>query len=101
MLLHPLAQGLARDLRGLLVERRHLGRWRRWRRAQQVFQHPLAALDRAGARRVRSDSEHAGVPQHSTALAGLKRHLAELVALDARDAIVPRQPLIDKRVIAI
>ena len=87
MQLQLLAQrGTRRD--GLLVERRHVGRGRRGRGAQEVLQDLLAPDHGRRPRRIAGDAQHAGVAQDSATLAGRERDAAELGTLDAVDAVV-------------
>ena len=73
----------------VLLERRHVGRRRRRRRAEHVFQNPFAAAHRRGARGVRGHRQNAAVPEQPAALAVLgQRDAAEPVAVDVRNAVV-------------
>ena len=71
------------------------------RRAEDVLEDPLAAQHRRGARRVGRHGEHAGLRQHAAALRAGEIDAAELGPGDARDAVVPRQPLVDEGVRAV
>ena len=97
MLLHALAHGPG--LLALVLERRHVGWRRRRRRAEQVLENPFAAQHRRGALGVRRDRQDAAVPEQP--LSGLvgDRHAAKTAAVDVRNAVVPRQPLVDERVV--
>ena len=66
MLLHPLAHRLRRDAFAF-IERRHVGRrWRR-RRAEKVVEHPFAADHGRGSIAVRRDRENAALTEQAAA----------------------------------
>ena len=93
VLLHLLPQRAGELL--LVREFRHVGR-RRWRRrAEEVFQNPFAALHRRGARGVRRERENAALREQTAARRALQRDAHELVARDARDAVVLGEPLVE------
>src|SRR5688500_824976 len=98
MLRHPLAhrEHLADRRR---AERRYVrGRWRR-RRAQDVLEHPFAAKHRRGAVGVRRDRQYAAVAEEARAHAVLaERDAAEPAAVDVRNAVMAREPLVHERV---
>ena len=71
------------------------------RHAEEVVEDPLASLDRRGPRRVGRDREHAGVGQDAASRGAGQGDPAEPVADDARDAVVPGQPLVDEGVIGV
>src|SRR5262249_31612410 len=81
---------------------RHVA-WRRWRRcAQNVLQDPLAANHGRGARRIRRDREDACLAEQTATMAvWVERDLAELAAEDVWNAIVPREPLVEIRVVGL
>ena len=80
---------------------RNIRRRRRRRRAQQVVQNPLAALHHRRAVRVGRHRQDAALPQQAAAIRIGQRHLAELRAVDIRDAVVLRQALIEERVVRV
>ena len=80
-------------------QRRHVRRRRRRRRAEQGLEHPLAALHRRRAVRVRGDDQDAAVAEQAAARLVGHRHAAEVAAGHARDAVVARQALVDERVV--
>ena len=83
------------------VERRNIGRRRRSRRAQDVLENPLAALDRRRADRLRSYREHARHGQDAAArVSRRQRDPAHLRSGDVGHAVELRQRLVKERVIA-
>ena len=102
MLLHQLAQAEAGV--GILArggQPLHAGRgWRR-RIAQDLFKDPLAAPDRAGAGRTRSDGQDAGHRQHPPAVAIGELDLAHGGSGDVGDAIVLGQAFIEEGIVAV
>ena len=99
VLLHALAHR-ERAAR-LLVERRHVGRRRGRRRAEDVRQHVLAARDRRRPVPVRVERQHAALAEQPAAVVVLDAHAAILIAVDVRHAVVPRQPLVQERVVRV
>ncbi len=87
--------------RRLLLERRHVGRRQRRRAAEQVLQDPLAAMHRRRAIRVRRDQQQAALPEQTATGIARNRHAPEVRAVDVRDAVVLRQPLVHERVVRI
>ena len=93
---------------------RHVRRRRRRRRAEDLLEHPLAALHRRGPRRVRGHGQHAGLRQQPPRSSGWQSHAHELspvnavgpgfcrllapstVAVGVDDAVVPGQPLVQE-----
>ena len=94
------ASSSARRRRRRLVEVRLdvLGR-RRSRRAQHVFEHPLAALHGRRAVRRRRHRQDAAVAEQPAAFASRELDAAKAAAADVRDAVVPREALVDERVV--
>ena len=71
------------DRLAVLVQLGHVGRRRGRRRAEDLLQHPLAALHRRGPRRVRGHRQDARLRQHAAAVAaGRQLDADELVAAD-------------------
>ena len=101
MLFHPLANRAQATPFGLggLVERRDVGRGRRGRRPEQDLHHPFPAQDRRGALRFRGEREHAGMPKNAAAPVVGIRHAPHLSAHDPGNAVMPGEPLVDKRVV--
>ena len=83
----------------VFLERRHVRRRRRRRRAEDVLQNPLAAQHRRRAVGIRRDGQDAALAEQAAAVLVGERHAAELAAVDVRDAVVARQPLVDERVV--
>src|SRR5436190_1462131 len=74
------------------VRRRRSGRL-----AEDSFQHPLATEDGRGTGAIGGDLEDAGVSQDAAAVAGgWERDLAQLAAVDAGDAVVLGEPLVEE-----
>src|SRR5688572_22134399 len=98
--MHLLAQRARMRLRpGLFLERRHDGR-RRWdRRADDVLEDPYAALNWRRALRQRGDEQDAAVAEHAAASVVLDGHAAEVAAVNAVDTVVTREPVVDERVV--
>ena len=102
VLLQPFADGTGGDA-GFVVflERRDVGRRRGGRGAEHVLEQPLAAQDGRRAVRVRRHRQQA--PLAEQAAAGVMRALQldppEVVAVDPRHSVMPRQPFVDEGVI--
>ena len=97
---HPLAHRQHRARVAVVLELRHVRRRRRRRRAEQVLENPLAAHDRRRAVGIRRHRQDAALAEQPAARAVRpKRHAPEVAALDVRDAVVPREPLVDERVV--
>ena len=111
---HELQAGLSRCMRQLLGHRQELavlralavssrsgtfGRRRRRRAAEQHLEHPLAAEHRRRAVAVRRQRQDAAVAEQAAPRVVGIRDLAELRPAHAGDAVVPRQPLVDERVV--
>ena len=77
------------------------GRRRRHRRAEQVLENPLAALHRRRAVAGRRDRQDAAVTEQPAARAVGQRDAPEAAAADVGDAVVPREPLVDERVVGV
>ena len=70
--------------------------------SQDVVEDEEPALHGRGPVGIRGDREHGPLRQHSAARApGGQCHPAHLVALDALDPVVLRQPLVEERVVAV
>ncbi len=100
VLRHPLAHRRRPGLRPLLRQRRHVRRRIGRRRAEDVVEDPLAANHRRGPDRGRGHRQDAAVAEQAAARAvGRQRDAAEVAALHAGDAVVPREPLVQERVV--
>ena len=98
MLLHRLAHRPWHAIAGGRLERRHV--WRRrggWRR-EQVLENPLAAQHRRSAGAIRGQRQDAPLPQQAAARLFLQLDTTEVAAVDMRNAVVLRQPLVHERV---
>ena len=86
---------------GFVLDCRHVRRRVRRADAEERLQEPLAAGDRRSAGRVRRHRQQRALAQQAAAHVELRgqRHAAELRAIDVRDSVVLRQPLVDERVI--
>src|SRR5262245_55198351 len=77
---------------------------RRRRRSEQVLQNPFASLDYRRSVRVRGYGQNATLPKqpspHGSVLLG-KRYSAELRAVDARDAVMFGQPLVEESIVGV
>src|SRR2546423_14224513 len=92
MLLHDLAERAGEGL--ALVKVGHVGRRRRRRRAEELFENPLAAFHRRGACWVRCERENAGLSEQAAAIAW-RLDFSELRAVDAVDAVMPGEAGVD------
>src|SRR5579871_920777 len=94
MLGQALADGQTGGYGGFLQDR-HVGR-RRWRRrAEHVFEDPLAAKHWRGPRGVGSHRQNAPLPQQAAALAlAAQIDAAKTTVIDMRKAIVPGEALV-------
>ena len=86
----------------LFLQLGHVCRRRRRCRAENVFQDPLAADHRRGPVRTRRPGQNRALSQQPAAhaVAG-KRNLPEALAIDAGNAVVLRQPLVQERVVRV
>ena len=84
-----------------LLEIRHDGRRRQRRRVQQIRDDVLPAQHGRGARGDRGHRQDAAVAQQAAPIRIRHRHAPEARAVDPADAVVPRQPLVDERVVGI
>ena len=98
--LHPLAQR-RRPGRVALLQRRDVGRRRRRRRAEQRFEHPLPAQDHRRPVGVRRDGQQARVTEQPVPPVVVPRHAPEVTPVDIVHAVVPRQLLVQKRVVRL
>src|SRR5262249_44505548 len=82
-----------------LVKRRHIGRWR-WRRcAEDIGKNPLTAQYRRRAVGIRGHGEHAALAKEPTPRRIAERHPAELISINVRNPIVLGQAFVYERVI--
>ena len=99
MLLHALAHGQYDTIITLFPKPRNIRRRRRRRRAENIFQNPFAANCRGGAIGIGRNRKNAALPQQAaTGLIG-QRDLAEMIPLNVRYLVMPRQPFIDERIV--
>ena len=101
VLLHLLAHRERLTIMILRLQCRNTGRRRRRRGAQQSLQNPLAALHHRSPIGVRGHRENAALPQQSAAVRVGESHAAELRAVNIGDAVMLRQPLVEKSVVGI
>ena len=88
-------------LRALFVlrERRNVRR-RRWRRrSQDVFENPFAAQNGRRPVRIGRHRQNAALAEQSAPGRVLYRDAPEVAAVDVRDAVVLREPVIDEGVV--
>src|SRR6188472_3173660 len=88
-------------LRSAGFQLRHNGRWRQRGRVQEIGNNVLAAQNRRGAIRHRSQRQETSLAQQSTSFGVCHRDASEAVAVDSLDAIVARQSLVHKRIVRI
>ena len=84
-----------------LLEVGHDGRRRQRRRVQQVRDDVFPAQHRRRAVGHRRHRQDAAVAEQAAPVRIGHRHAAEARAVDAADAVVPRQPLVDERVVGV
>ncbi len=89
VLFHDLAERPGQLL--TLGQRGYVRRRRRGRRTEDLLEHPLAALDRRGSRRVRGQCQDAGLRQDAAAV-GRQLDPTELLARHTLNAVKLRQP---------
>src|SRR2546428_6668571 len=99
MLLHPLTHRGRTSVGACVLQRRHIWRRRGRRRSEKIFEQPFSPQHRRGSRRVRGRKQDAALPEQSPALVVAEGHTPEVAAIDVRYLIVPRQSLVEKRVI--
>ncbi len=99
MRFHDLANRL--ELLAFLVflERFHVRRGRRRRRAEQVLEDERAAQHRRRAIGIRRHHQNRCLAEQTEPVRIGQRDAAELVATHVRDAVMPRKPLVEERVI--
>ena len=99
--LQPLAGGEDPAVAGALglLQVGDVRRRRGRRRPQQHLHDPLAAQHRRGAVPERGLHQHAALPQNATSAVVRVGNAAEVIALDAFDPVVPRQPLVQEGVV--
>ena len=100
-----LGQPLAdRERRGdrVVLERRHVRRGRRWRRAEDVLEDPFAADHGRRAGRVGGHGQDAPLAEQAAPHAVVAElDATELAAVDVRDAVVLGQALVQERVVRL
>ncbi len=99
MHLHPLAQRSGLTLGSGFLERRNVGRRRRWRRAKQIGEQPAATHRDRRAVGIGRDGQHARLAEEASACAVGERDPPEMVAVDIAKAVMCRQPLVEKRIV--
>ena len=99
VLFHPLAQRVRLAVVLVFLERRHVGRRRQRRRAEQVVQDPFAAHHRRGSIGVRGDHEDAALPEQTLPRFVGHGHAAKLAAVHVRDPVVLRDAFVHERVV--
>src|SRR5262249_22811018 len=67
------------------------------RRAEDVFEHPLASLHGRGAAGIARERQDAGLRKNSRAAIVGEGNSLELVAADALDSVMLRQPSVNER----
>ena len=92
-----------RDFRVLIafVQRGDVRRRRRRGRVQEGAEHILAAVNRRGSGGDGSHCEDASLPQQPAAIGIGELHAAELRAVNALDAVMPGEPLVDEGVVRV
>ena len=74
----------------------------RRRRAEHVLENPLAARHRRRAGGDRRHRQHAALPEQAAPrVVRIERDAAEVAAVNIRNAVVTRQPLVDERVVGV
>src|SRR5208283_746861 len=68
-------------------------------RAQQILQNPLASLYYRRSVGIGSNSQQTALPQQAAAIRIVQRHAPQLRSVNSGNAVVPRQALIQKRII--
>src|SRR5262245_28810720 len=95
----PHRQRLSRSV-AFYVQRWNVWRWRRWRRGQQILQHPLATIHRRRAVCVRRNRQQAALAEQSPSRTSRReRYAPKFGAVDIRNTVMFRQPLINKGVV--
>src|SRR5262249_26889932 len=98
--LHALAER-ALQLSLVLGQFTGVRRWRRRRRAQDILQNPFATLDRRGPGWIAGHRQDAGLSDDSAALFPGQLGPLKLLALDAGNAIMFGEHIVDKGEIAV
>ena len=81
-------------------QRRHVGRRVGRRRAEDVGQYPPAPEHRRRPHRVRGDGQDAALPEQPAPVPA-HRHPAEVASLHVGNAVVPRESIVDERVVGV
>src|SRR5262245_19399531 len=98
---HLFAQAQQPSVLAARLQIGHVWRRRRRRRAEQVFKNPFAPLDYRRAVRVRGYGQDAALPQQPAAVRIAQRDAAELRAVDAANAVMFGQSLIQESVVRV
>ena len=99
MLHHLLAHGERLLSIFVLLEHRNIGRRRRHRHPQDIFQNPLAADHRRRSLGVRGQRQDAALSQQSAAEIVVQSDAAELASVNPGDSVMPRQPFVEERIV--
>ncbi len=81
------------------LERGDVGRRRRRRRAENILEHPLPTENGRRTGRMGCDGEQAAFAKKAPARFVRQHDAAELAAVDARDAVMAREPFVDESVV--
>src|SRR5436190_2208051 len=86
---------------GCLLQRRHNRRWIGRMSTKDIFEDPNSSFHRRGSIRQRRYRQETSLSQQSPPSIKFrpKRHTAELGAINIRQAIMPCEALVDKRII--
>src|SRR5947208_17174228 len=72
----------------VVSQRRHVRRWWRWWRAENIFENPLPALNRRSAVRIRRHSEKASLAKQTAAKSVVRqRYPPELAPIPIRNTL--------------
>src|SRR5437867_994035 len=100
MLRHPFPHCKNFAIRSVILQRRHIRRWWRGRRAEDIAQNPFAAKHGRGAIRIRRYGQNASLAKQAAPNAVFtERHAPEIAAVHVRNSVVLGEPLVQKRII--
>src|SRR5436189_2544885 len=100
MLLHPVTERASQRFLAFF-EFRDIRRGRRRRSAENIIEHPFAALNWRGASGIGSNRQDAALCEQASTVIAFEADLPKLFSLDAVDPVMMRKLLVQERVIRV
>ena len=94
MLLHPIAQRARLAILSGIFERWYVGWRRRGRRAEHIGEKPFASQHNRRPVWIRRDGKNACLTEQAAANTVVECHSPEMIAVDIRDHVMTREPLV-------